>query len=116
MRLRTAATSVGSSSGKNAAFLQRLMDHAAVNAAPLADVVGAYDDEVHRHSQITQRLSETSKLLASVAEFRLHHEKIQIGAGARIAAGVRAEEDDARVGRGCGKAAACLCDEGVVNG
>lgn len=87
-----------------------------MNAAPLADVVGAYDDEVHGHSQITQGLSETSELLASVAEFWLHHEQIQIGSGARVAAGMGSEEDDAGVRRGCGKAAACLRDEGVVYG
>ena len=82
--------------GKDAALGQRLVEHRALDLAPLGDVVGAYDDYVGGDAQPAQLSTEPDRLRRTVVDLGLDHEEVEVAVGAGIASGMRSEQDDLR--------------------
>jgi len=82
--------------GKEAALGQCLVEHRALDVAPLGDLVSAYDDYVGGDAQPAQLSTEPDRLRPTVADLLLDHEKVEVAVGTGVASGVRSEQDDLR--------------------
>jgi GTP cyclohydrolase III len=82
--------------GENAALGERLVEHRALDLAPLGDVVSAYGDYVGGDAQTAQLAAKPDRLRATVIDLGLDHEEVKVAAGVGIAAGMRSEQDDLR--------------------
>src|SRR5690242_4445041 len=63
---------------------------------PARDLVRRKDENVGRNPQRSQKPPQAHHFSRAVLDQRLNHQEIDIGIVARIAAGMRAEKDDAR--------------------
>src|ERR1700754_1826314 len=63
---------------ENAAFGQRLVEHGALDLAPLGDVASAYDDYVGGDAQPAQFATEPDRLPRGVAHLGLGHEEVEV--------------------------------------
>src|SRR5512133_244056 len=89
--------------GKDPALAQRVVEHRAGHVAPFFDVGLGDHDDVGRQAQRRQHALQAHDLAVVVLDMRLDDEQVDVAVGSGLAARVRAEEDDARPGRG-------LCD------
>jgi hypothetical protein len=81
------------------------------DVAPLLDLLLAVDEDVNRPAKIVQGTPKPDHLGMSIGNIRLYDEEVEVAAGTRISARLRAEEDHAH-GRACllGQDACCLLD------
>jgi hypothetical protein len=89
--------------GKDPPLAQGVVEHRAGHVAPFLDVRLGDHDDVGRQAQGREHALQAHDLAVVVLDARLDHEQVDVAVGPGLAAGVRAEEDDARAGRG-------LCD------
>lgn len=87
------ATSCSSRFDKHSPLEKCGVKHGAPSLAPLLDLRLAVDEHVDRSAQIVQRAAQTHHLGVPVGHVRLDDEEVEVATSARIAAGVRAEQD-----------------------
>lgn len=105
-----------SGQSENTALGQRLVEHGALDLAPLGEVVSAYDDHIGGNAQSPQLAAKPDRLSSAVIDFGLDHEEVEVAVGAGIAAGVGSEQDDlSRLAGGPSQSTSCLFDQGFVD-
>src|SRR5512133_1006888 len=101
--------------GKDPTLAQSVVEHRAGHVAPLLDVCLGDDDDVGRQAQRRQQALQAHDLAVVVLDTRLDDEQVDVAVGSGLAARVRAEEDDARAGRGLCDPARGFVDDVVVD-
>jgi hypothetical protein len=90
------------------------VDHRALDAAPLCDVVSADDDHVEGHFEAAKLSAKPGGLRAKPWNLRLDYEQVEVRFGTGIAASVGTKEDHPRVRGGLGESAARLCNQRLI--
>ena len=90
------------------------MDEPTAHVTPAVRIVAANDDDVDRHSQVTQSAMETHRLLCLICDLGLYDEKVDI-AMPICATGMRAKQNDLRIGCGSSKTPSHLPDQSLID-
>jgi hypothetical protein len=92
------------------------VNHRPLHAAPILGVALAYNDDIERHPERTERSSETHHLGVPVLRLALDNHKVEIAIRTSVTARTRAEEHDLdRIGSDGCQSLACGLDDVLLN-
>lgn len=77
----------------NHTFAQDRIDKRAANSAPIAECLGAVDNNVDRHTKGAEGTAEANHLCPAVLHRMLNDEKVNVAVQPAVAAGVGTEQN-----------------------
>jgi len=91
------------------------MNETSAHLTPTIGVLATDNNDIGRHTQITQGAMKTDRLLSLVADLRLNNEKVDIAARTGLSASMGTKKDDLRVRSSISQAAPGLGNESLID-